>query len=862
MATVVHPYLRDGVEARAYQLRSLERALTGSSLMVMPTGFGKTAVQWMVMAEHLRTTEDKIILIAPTTGLVDQHVRMARQFLKVDEECIVPYTGETPPKKREAMWHHGRIFMATPQVVRNDATNGSIDLREVALLIVDEAHHATGNHAYAQVGRLYRTQRPDGRILAATASPGSTLRHINEVKTNLNALSVDLSKRTEPLLQPYEVDMVIHQHRLPLPPELMDLTAPIDEHVRQEIAHLQRLGFLAPKEHISSGDIERAQLRASRAIQQRDVRGYDAARRVADLRRLHMIQNLMRSQGSKVVQAFLDRAEIEGREGRNTNRMLALPVVHSLRLALNDLDELHPKTSETHRLVERSLHERPEGKILVFTEYRDTVQHLVHLLNGIDAVRADAFIGQSSRGQQKGMTQRQQLEQLRRFREGEINVLVATSVGEEGLDVPAADLVVLYEPVPSAVRAIQRRGRTARQRAGSVHVLIAEGSRDVFVQRASENQEANMHRLLAKMVARKDLFQLSEADPRALDAFSVLVDRASTPAKRYLEEAQAEARTTEKESSSGTHHNTQAAPRSTGPVTAAPLSAQERRPRSQTGLERFFRSDEPVEAPSYEAMKPVLNAAAREVDAMSTLAGATRTVWVDHREANSTLPSLLKGLELDVRFTHLPKGDVRLSSRVLIERKSARDLLTSIKDGRLLHQCRSLAACSSRPLLLVEHGEGGHGLHPNAVLGALAHITLELGLPVMMTKGPTETAHFIAVAAQQEHRWLDEWCQLVHQQTPSSTAIEDAAQTAQATIDALMNETEGGHPWLTEAVPLLHQWFTSCLSEAGFNADEVHALRIASPHLASVVTMTVETLVETLGCSTERARELVAGWVR
>ena len=67
---------------------------------------------------------------------------------------------------------------------------------------------------------------------------------------------------------------------------------------------------------------------------------------------------------------------------------------------------------------------------------------------------------------------------------------------------------------------------------------------------------------------------------------------------------------------------------------------------------------------------------------------------------------------------------------------------------------------------------------------------------------------------------------------------------------------------MTEAVPLLHQWFMSCLSEAGFNAEEVHVLQQASPHLASVVTMTVETLVETLGCSSERARELVAGWVK
>ena len=247
---------------------------------------------------------------------------------------------------------------------------------------------------------------------------------------------------------------------------------------------------------------------------------------------------------------------------------------------------------------------------------------------------------------------------------------------------------------------------------------------------------------------------------------------------------------------------------------------------------------------------------------MSTLRGATNTVWVDHREANSTLPSLLKGLGFDVRFTHLPKGDVRLSSRVLIERKSARDLLASIKDGRLLHQCRSLAACSSRPLLLVEHGEGGQGLHPNAVLGALAHITLELGLPVMMTKGPTESAHFIAVAAQQEHRWLDEWYNRIDQQAPSPTAIEEAARAARASIKALMDDPEDEHPWLTEAVPLLHRWFMSCLSEAGFNAEEVHALQETSPHLASLVTMTEETLEETLGCSRERARELVAGWMR
>ncbi|MED5319477.1 MAG: DEAD/DEAH box helicase, partial [Candidatus Thermoplasmatota archaeon] len=192
MALVVHPFLKDGVEARGYQLRSLERILSFSSLMVMPTGFGKTAVEWMAMAEFLRRGATKIVLVAPTTGLVDQQVTMAHERLNLPTERIVAYTGETGPDKRKALWDSATVLMATPQVIRNDAMNGVIDLGTVELLILDEAHHATGNHAYAQVGNLYQRANPHGRVLAATASPGSTLRNINEVRTNLNAHNLDL----------------------------------------------------------------------------------------------------------------------------------------------------------------------------------------------------------------------------------------------------------------------------------------------------------------------------------------------------------------------------------------------------------------------------------------------------------------------------------------------------------------------------------------------------------------------------------------------------------------------------------------------------------------------------------------------
>ena len=173
MPTIIHPLLNSGVEARAYQIRALKSALSSSCLMVMPTGFGKTAVEWLIMAEFLKFKDEKIVLIAPTTGLVAQQQRMAREMINIDSELILRYTGETPPDKRGEIWQHGRILMATPQVIRNDAASGKISLKDVSLIIFDEAHHATGNHAYAQVGDLYLNQNPGGYTLGATASPGA-----------------------------------------------------------------------------------------------------------------------------------------------------------------------------------------------------------------------------------------------------------------------------------------------------------------------------------------------------------------------------------------------------------------------------------------------------------------------------------------------------------------------------------------------------------------------------------------------------------------------------------------------------------------------------------------------------------------
>ncbi len=105
------------------------------------------------------------------------------------------------------------------------------------------------------------------------------------------------------------------------------------------------------------------------------------------------------------------------------------------------------------------------------------------------------FVGQSSRTD-KGLKQQEQKEILDQFRTGEHNILVASSVAEEGLDIPAVDLVVFYEPIPSEIRSIQRRGRTGRSEVGRVVILIAKDSRDEAYLWAERSREKKMQRIV------------------------------------------------------------------------------------------------------------------------------------------------------------------------------------------------------------------------------------------------------------------------------------------------------------------------------------------------------------------------------
>ena len=786
MPTMIHPFLSTGVEARGYQIRALRSALSSSTLMVMPTGFGKTAVEWMVMAEFLTQKEKKIVLIAPTTGLVAQQQRMAREMINLDPELILRYTGETVPDKRREIWQRGRILMATPQVIRNDAMGGRISLAEVSLIIFDEAHHATGNHAYAQVGDLYLNQNQDGYTLAATASPGATKGAILEVAKRLGIDSLDVSIKDEPLLKPYAVTLHNDIIKLELPETLQTLISPLQQHLSNEVENIQRMGFMAPVQNITSKIITDAQMAASRAINRRDPRGYGAAKKISDIRRMHMLLDLLKTQGLRAALAFLDKAEDDGRTGeRVTNRFLSIPAVHSFRISARDLNELHPKAEVVSKMVEESIQANPASRILIFTEYRFTVTNLIHSLAKIDGVNVSQFIGQSSSGKQKGMTQKQQLAKLEEFRSGDINVLVATSVGEEGLDVPAADLVLMYEPVPSAIRSIQRRGRTARQRSGTVKTLIAKNTRDEFVSHAAKARERKMYKHLAEIERQKRLSFRTNILASSLDSFKVDVDGKIISSSEYLESevnrlAALYPSNEVKEVTQKTVDNVKIKP----PV----ISPRDKRPRNQTGLDQFFSNDD--ERNFNQRQTNAIKAAGEVIDSLGK--PISTTVTLDHREASSTLSAYISSLGINVEYLNLETGDIMINDDIIIERKTSRDLLASIIDQRLFKQCQRMKAAKIQPLLLIELGEVGNSLHPNAVLGALAHVALDLGVPIITTKDSMESAYLVYLIAQQYGSLSDKIRNYTKYNEVTDAAADKSCMSASIEIEQMVNDKSGG----------------------------------------------------------------------
>lgn len=505
MAFVTHELLRRGaVEERAYQVNIAKACLSRSTLVVLPTGMGKTVVAAMVIAETLRAKGGKILFLAPTKPLVEQHAASLKEILIV--ERIAVFTGEVAsPEDRELLWRENKIVVSTPQVIKNDLKAERYSLEDVSLIVFDEAHRAVGDYAYVDVAAAYK--EVTGRlVLGMTASPGSSAEKILEVCGNLGITAVEI--RTE-----FDADVVsyvqgIEIQRIPIdaPDEAKEIRALLEQVYEAQVERLKKIGFLAGKGKPTTKDILTAgnEIRKRLDAGEKDGRLYGGATAVAIAMKANHAITLAETQGMGSLRSYFDRLETDAKSRADVQFIKHEKVQEAAKVARETSAE-HPKLKKTAWVVRDQFMAKADSKIIVFTHYRETADTVTRELAKLPGIKPVRFVGQSSKGEDAGLKQKEQVEILDRFRKGEVNVIVATSIGEEGLDIPQVDLVVFYEPVPSEIRTIQRRGRTGRSAKGKVIMLVTKDTRDEAFLYSAKRKERKMHEELDRL--RRDLKQ-------------------------------------------------------------------------------------------------------------------------------------------------------------------------------------------------------------------------------------------------------------------------------------------------------------------------------------------------------------------
>ncbi len=505
-----HPLIKpDKIEARLYQQTLFASCANKNSLVVLPTGLGKTILFIMVAAHRLQKfPECKIIFCAPTKPLLDQHLRTTKDLMEIEDKQIILLSGAIDPLKRENIWKLGKIFICTPQTLQNDIIQKRVNLDDVVLLCLDEAHKSVGDHSYVFIAEQYHKKAKNPLLLGITASPGSDSERIQELQDNLGITNIEIRDETSDDVRQYIHEIEEVWEKVALPEEFGIILNTFDDLFRKILEELKEMKIIKSANPRNNPRRELLKLRQkvnekySQTMEEDRGDFFKAMGLVGNSIRLSHAIELIETQGVPSLGKYLERQINEIRMGKGSralkNLMLSeeiITVVESVK-QLQEQKIIHPKLQRLKEIIAENVENNPFNRILVFAHFRSAVKAINEELNKIQGVSSHWFVGQSSMRDDKGLSQKDQIEIMQSFRDGSYNILVSTSVAEEGLDIGECDLVIFYDSVPSAIRLIQRKGRTGRRRKGRVIMLIAEGTRDEGYMWAAKKRTQKMRRLV------------------------------------------------------------------------------------------------------------------------------------------------------------------------------------------------------------------------------------------------------------------------------------------------------------------------------------------------------------------------------
>ncbi|XP_020214184.1 DEAD-box ATP-dependent RNA helicase FANCM isoform X2 [Cajanus cajan] len=472
------------VPLRDYQFGITQSALFSNTLVALPTGLGKTLIAAVVMYNYFRWfPQGKIVFAAPSRPLVMQQIEACHNIVGIPQEWTVDMTGQISPPKRAQFWKTKRVFFVTPQVLEKDIHSGTCLVKYLVCLVIDEAHRAMGNYAYCEAVRELMAVPVQLRILALTATPGSKQQTIQAVIDNLHISRLEYRSETDHDVITYVHNRKIELIQVAMGPDAVEINNKFMEVIRPIVARLTNVGVIQNRDYRTLSPCQLLEIREKfrqrpkqdlSHVNYEDVEGYFGV-----LITLYYIHKLLSSHGIRPAYEMLERKLKQGYFAKFMSKNEVILKARQLMQQSLSHGASSPKLTKMLEVLlgHFKTNDPQNSRVIIFSNYRESVRDIMDALGDIgELVRATEFIGQSSGKAMKGQSQKVQQAVLKKFRSGTYNVIVATSIGEEGLDIMEVDLVISFDANISPLRMIQRMGRTGRKHDGRVVVLACEGA--------------------------------------------------------------------------------------------------------------------------------------------------------------------------------------------------------------------------------------------------------------------------------------------------------------------------------------------------------------------------------------------------
>jgi len=492
---IEHEYIKKNtIEGRIYQQNLAMKVLKkGNTMIIAPTAMGKTVIAALVSAERLKNYENsKILILAPSKPLTLQHEKSFKMFVNAD---VTSLTGNDKPSDRQEMWNNNQVICATPQTIESDVISRLYDFKDVSLIIFDECHHAVGSYSYVYLAQKYVQQAKNQLILGLTASPGWEKSKIKEVSKNIYINEIIIKSEDDPDVAPYFNEVQTKWIKVKLSPELQEIKKLIEETLKVRLKTLKKMGIIDSISNPSKKEILVEQSRLQQKIasssnpKKEYFKGISVLTEVINI--MHS-KELLETQTIKTLNNYFDKLEkkkTKASKSLKNDYKFNKAVMLARRYLESEID--HPKMIRLIELIKQILKEDDSNKIIVFSQFRDTTKSIYEYCQK-EKIKSLRFYGQASHENDKGLSQKKQIETINAFKNEDYNVLISTSVAEEGIDIPSVDYVVLYEPVPSEIRMIQRKGRTGRKHQGEMFILMTKGTLDESYYWSSQRKERAM----------------------------------------------------------------------------------------------------------------------------------------------------------------------------------------------------------------------------------------------------------------------------------------------------------------------------------------------------------------------------------